>query len=645
MNRDNIIGLILIFVILIGFGILNTPSEEERQELRRKQDSIIAARQAEQLMREAQQAQAEAADYNDNLTDELITDPQADPVKLDSIREAALRDRMGLFSTVATGEKEFFTLENDHMAIELSRKGGHIQSVTLTEFSTWDKRPLVLFEGDDNVFNIQFYSANRIISTSDLFFQPQIITAHTMEDGVVRVTGDDSLVLSMRLYPATHTPENPKYFEFLYTIRGNDYMIDFNINSRGMQDVIASNTTILNLDWQVDILRQEKSRINELNQSTVYFKFLNDDVDQLRETRDVTETLRTSLQWISFKQQFFSSTLIAGNSFNTATVSTRSYDEQFEKLLRRMTASIDIPFNAREDNVIPMHFYFGPNHFNTLQAYDLQLEEKIPLGWTLFRWINRGFVIPIFNYLDSKNLNYGIIILILTLILKTLLFPVAYKTYLSSARMRVLKPDIEELNKKFSKKEDAMKKQQAQMALYKKAGVNPLSGCVPMLLQLPILIAMFRFFPASFELRQEGFLWADDLSSYDSIFDLPFTIPFYGDHVSLFTLLMAVSTIIYTRMNSQMMNTGTQMPGMKTMLYMMPVMLLFIFNGFASALSYYYFLTNMITFAQMYAFRFMIDEDKIRRKIEENKKKPVKKSSWQKRLEDMAKQQQQKKKK
>lgn len=641
MNRDNIIGLILILVILIGFGILNTPSEEERQEMRRKQDSIIAARQAEQLMHEAQQAQADTAD----AAVELITDPEVDTAEIDSIRKAALQDRMGLFSSAAIGEQEFVTLENDLMAIELSNKGGYIHSVNLTEFTSWDKRPLFLFEGDNNIFNIQFYSANRIISTSDLFFQPQIITGHTTDNQTVRVSGEDSLVLSMRIYPATHTPEQPKYLEFLYTIRGNDYMIDFNINSVGMQDVIASNTTILNLDWQLDLNRQEKSRTNEMNQTTVYFKYYNDDVDRLRETRDGTETLRTSLRWISFKQQFFSSTLIAGNNFNTATVSTRSYDEEEqENILKRMTASIDIPFNAREDNAIPLHFYFGPNHFNTLHAYDLQLEQIIPLGWTLFRWINRYFVIPIFNYLDSKNLNYGIIILILTLILKTILFPIAYKTYLSSARMRVLKPDIEELSKKFPKKEDAMKKQQAQMALYKKAGVNPLSGCVPMLLQLPILIAMFRFFPASFELRQEGFLWADDLSSYDSIFDLPFTIPFYGDHVSLFTLLMTVSTIIYTRMNSQMMNTGTQMPGMKTMLYMMPVMLLFIFNGFASGLSYYYFLTNMITFGQMYAFRFMIDEDKIRKRIEENKKKPVKKSNWQKRLEDMAKQQQQKKK-
>ena len=642
MNRDNIIGLILIFVILIGFGILNTPSEEERQELRRTQDSIMVARQAEQdRIREAERAAADTADLNDVLPEMQ----DIDPVESDSIREAVLIDRMGYFASAARGEQEYITLESEKLRLEISKKGGHIKLVELKEFQSWDKNPLILFSGDDNVFNIQFYSANRIISTSDLYFDYQIKTNHTLTDNHAKIGLNDSLVLAMRVYPANHSPQNPRFIELEYTLRGDDYMVGFNINTQGVQDVIATNTTFLNLDWQVDLPRLEKSRTNEMNVSTIYYKFFNDDVERLRETRDGTQNLRTSVKWISFKQQFFTSVLIADNSFSSAVVTTQSYDDSREELLKRMSASIDIPYNARDNNDIGMNFYFGPSHFNTLNAYDLKLEEMIPLGWTLFRWINRFFVIPVFNYLDSFNLNYGIIILILTLLLKLILFPIAYKTYLSSARMRVLKPDIEELNKKFPKKEDAMKKQQAQMALYKKAGVNPLSGCVPMLLQLPILIAMFRFFPASFELRQEAFLWADDLSSYDSIFDLPFTIPWYGDHVSLFTLLMTASTIIYTRMNSQMMNTGTQMPGMKTMLYMMPVMLLFIFNGFASGLSYYYFLTNVITFAQMYSFRFIIDEDKIRQKIEENKKKPVKKSGWQKRLEDMAKQQQQQKKK
>jgi YidC/Oxa1 family membrane protein insertase len=628
MNRDNIIGLILIFVILIGFGIWNSPSEEDKQRMQHRQDSIVAARQAEQeRIREAQAVTGQAPVQQI----EQIQDPE--------VRDAAIRDRMGIFSGTATGNQEEIVVESDLLKINIARQGGRILSVELKKFKTWDQKPLLLFYGENNVFNLQFYSANRLISTQDLFFSPYNITGNELA-----VSGNDSLNLSMRLYPDNHTEENPKYMEFLYTIRGNDYMIGLTVNTVGLYDVIATNNTILNLNWQQDLPRQEKSRKNELNVSTAYYMFVNNDVDNLRETRDQTENLSTGVKWIAFKQQFFSTTLIAGNNFSSAVISTLSYDETNEELLRRMTASIDIPYNSRDNNSIPMNFYFGPNHFNTLKAYGMSLESKIPLGWAIFGWINRFIVIPVFNSLEKLNFGYGIIILILTLLLKLVLFPVAYKTYLSSARMRVLRPDIEELNKKFPKSEDAMKKQQATMALYKKAGVNPMAGCVPMLLQFPILIAMFRFFPASIELRQEAFLWADDLSSYDSIFTLPFTIPWYGDHVSLFTLLMTVSTIMYTRMNSEMMNTGTQMPGMKTMLYMMPVMLLFVFNSFASGLSYYYFLANVITFGQMYAFRFMIDEDKIRRRIEENKKKPVKKSTWQKKLEDMAKKQEQIKK-
>ncbi len=642
MNRNNIIGLILIFAILIGFGILNTPSEEERQEMQRRQDSIAAASQAEQeRIRQSQRATDSVPEAETDLATEVNTENG----EQDSINMDAIRDRMGFFAGAAIGDEELITVESEIMRIKIAKKGGHIQSVELKEFQTWQDEPVYLFSGEDNVFNIQFYSANRLISTSDLFFESHIKTHHTETNDLLKVSGNDSLVVAMRLYPDNHSPETPRYIEFEYTLHGNDYMMDFNINTVGMQEVIASNSTMLNLDWQADLERLEKSRKNEINVTTIYYKYFNDEVDNIRETKDGTENLRTSVKWISFKQQFFSSVLIAGNNFSSAVVSTSSYEEEQDQLLKRMSANIDIPYSSREDNAIPMHFYFGPNHFNTLNSYNLQLEEQIPLGWVLFRLINRYFVIPVFNYLDSIDLNYGIIILILTVLLKLILFPIAYKTYLSSARMRVLKPDIEELNKKFPKKEDAMKKQQAQMALYKKAGVNPMAGCVPMLLQFPFLIAMFRFFPASFELRQESFLWADDLSSFDSIMDLPFTIPWYGDHVSLFTLLMAISTVIYTHMNSQMMNTGTQMPGMKTMMYFMPVMLLFIFNGFASGLSYYYFLANVITFAQMYAFRFMIDEDKIRAKIEENKKKPVKKSNWQKRLEEMAKQQQQQKNK
>jgi len=633
MNRDNILGLILIFVILIGFSIWNAPSEEEKEQMRRAQDSIRALREAEQeLIREKQALEKETTNE-----EELVLEDQEVP---DSVKTALLKDRLGLFAGAATGEDRIITIENDLMVIKVSKKGGHPYSVELKNYKTWDQQPLMLFYGDRNEFDLQFYSQNRLVSTRNLYFTPE--TRANESNGTYKVSGEDSITFSMRLYPDNHTQGLPKYLEYKYTIRGNEYMVDFDINTVGMYDVIASNTSFFNLTWNKDVPRLEKSRKNEMNNTTVYYKFLNDEVDRLRETRDGTEKLSAGIKWIAYKQQFFTSVLIAGESFNNAVVSTESFDESNEDFLKRMESNIDIAFTGGTDNKIPLSFYFGPNHFNTLKSHDLSLESQIPLGWAIFGWINRYIVIRVFNYLDSFNLNYGIIILILTLMLKLVLFPIAYKTYLSSARMRVLKPEIEELGKKFPKKEDAMKKQQATMSLYRKAGVNPMAGCVPMLLQFPILIAMFRFFPASIELRQEGFLWADDLSSYDSILQLPFEIPWYGDHVSLFTLLMTVSTILYTKMNSQMMSTGTQMPGMKTMLYMMPVMLLFVFNSYASGLSYYYFLANIITFIQMYAFRFMIDEDKIRHKIEHNKKKPVKKSSWMKRLEDMQKQQQQK---
>ncbi|MFN3557511.1 MAG: membrane protein insertase YidC [Bacteroidales bacterium] len=644
MSRDNIIGLLLIFVILIGFSILNAPSEEQKLEAQRVRDSIANARQEQQQqIREAEAMALEAQQQNPEIASEL-----APELANDSVINNQLRDRLGYFATAAVGQHQPITIETELLRLVFSNKGGFLESVELRKFKTWDQQPLYLYKGDNNIFNLQFYSANRLISTRELYFKAYVDGREITGEDPIVLQGDQNRTLALRLYP-----DNPggvqrqSYLEFLYTLPANDYMLGFTINTVGMSEVIAANSSFLNLDWQKSVRRLEKSRKNELNTSTVYYKFLGKDIDRLRETRDGTERLTAGVRWISFKQQFFSSVIIAQESFSSAVVSTQSYEETNEELLKRMSASIDIPYNSRENNSFAMQLYFGPNHFNTLKSYGLELEKMIPLGWAIFGWINRLIVIPVFNYLDGFNLSYGIIILILTLMLKMVLFPISYKTYLSSARMRVLKPDIDALNEKYPKKEDAMKKQQAVMALYKKAGVNPMAGCVPMLLQFPFLIAMFRFFPASFELRQEAFLWADDLSTYDSILELPFTIPWYGDHVSLFTLLMTASTIIYTRMNSQMMNTGTQMPGMKTMLYFMPVMLLFIFNSFASGLSYYYFLANVITFGQMYAFRFMINEDKIRLKIEENKKKPVKKSSWQKRLEDMAKaqQQQQKKKK
>ena len=640
MNRDNIIGLVLIAPILFAYSLWMAPSEEERLEAQRRHDSIAAMQQATEEAREVQRQMQQQLDQEAATATPLEQEP-------DSLTELRLRDRMGYFSRAAQGEATQITLENDVLRLTIDAKGGHVRSAELKQYKDYQQEPLMLFQGEEDHFAFNLFSGNRQISTAQLFFEPVVNDPRFEGSREIAISGSDSTGLSMRAYADTHSPGNPSYIEFFYGLTGDDYMVDFQVRFVGTREAIAANTTLINLDWQVKQPRQEKNRTNEQNNATVFYRYMNDETSKLRETRDGSERLSTSVQWISFKQQFFSATLISQTGFINADISSLTLPEEEEDHIKTLTASINLAFDARQDNVYPMRFYFGPNHYRTLRSYDLDLERQIPLGWGFFlmSWINRYAVIPVFNFLDGFQLNYGIIILILTILLKVVLLPIAFKTYISQAKMRVLKPDIEELGKKFPKKEDAMKKQQATMALYKKAGVNPMAGCVPMLLQLPILLALFRFFPASIELRQEAFLWADDLSSYDSILNLPFTIPFYGDHVSLFTLLMTVSTIFYTRMNNEMMGSSQQMPGMKTMMYFMPVMLMGIFNNFASGLSYYYFLANVITFGQMFLFRRFVDEKALRLKIEENKKKPVRKSKWQARMEELARQQEVQKRK
>ena len=407
-----------------------------------------------------------------------------------------------------------------------------------------------------------------------------------------------------------------------------------------MQNFIASNSSELNLHWQITSPSVEKDLTSQQNASTIYFKYLNDEVDNLNARKDSKKSLETKVQWVSFKEQFFSSILIAEKGFEKPTDVEIATIPNSTKSIKTYKSNLSLAYNHLSDEKINLSFYFGPNHYNTLKTYGLDLEKEIYLGWNIFSYVNKAIVIPTFDFLNRFNFNYGIIILLLTIFIKLLLFPIAYKTYLSSAKMRILKPEIDEINKKHG--DDPMKKQQATMALYRQAGVNPLAGCIPVLLQLPILTALFSFFPAAIELRQQSFLWATDLSTYDSILELPFSIPFYGSHVSLFTLLMTVSTLLYTYSNSQLMGgTNDQVPGMKVMMYAMPIFFLGIFNNYSAGLSYYYFLANMITFGQTYLMRKFIDEKALHAKIQENKRKPVKQSNFQKRLEDLAKQRQQ----
>jgi len=461
----------------------------------------------------------------------------------------------------------------------------------------------------------------------------------------MKVEGNDSLQFSLRLYPSADSNlVADSYIEYLYTIKGNDFMIGFSMNMVNMDAYIDRNTSSLGFIWQSTINKLEKSHDNEKNATTVYYRD-SEEVDYLSETKDESKDITTQVKWLSFKQQFFATTLIAKTNFESAKINTKEILDNPNKI-KTLTAEFKVPIaNSLKNFNFDMSMYFGPTKYKTLASYNLNLERQIPLGWSFapMAWINRFAVLPVFNWLENYGWNYGIIILILTILLKIVLLPIAYKTYMSSAKMRVLKPEVEEITKRYPKPEDAMKKQSATMALYKQAGANPMSGCLPMLLQMPILLALFRFFPASIELRQHSFLWASDLSTYDSIYDFGFNIPFYGDHISLFTILMTIATLVYTKINNDMMasTNAQQAKTMKIMMYMMPIMFLGIFNNYAAGLSYYYFLVNCITFLQMWLFRVFVDEKKIHDKIQMNKLKPVKKSGWAQRIENLSKQQQQ----
>jgi YidC/Oxa1 family membrane protein insertase len=594
MDKNSITGVILIVLIVVGYNALFPPVVEV--ETPEKETTTVVVEE------EIVQEETENIVFSDTTA-----------------QNESYQRAFGVFAPSATGSDEDVVIENDLIKLSISPKGGRIVSAILKDYQTTDSLPLNLIDRDSSAFNITFFSeGNRIINTQDLYFQSIDKTENSV---------------AMRMMAS-----NGGYLEYVYQLNAGDYMMDFKVNTVDLDDIIPSNRNDLELKWSVNLPSTEKSIENERMYSTVYFKYLNDEVDYLSETKDDEESLSGKAQWIGLKHQFFSSVLISNDGFEkpiSVKTTTKEGSTQFVKNLE-VEASLAYNHNSKES--IPLQFYFGPNHYETLSSYNMDLERMIPLGWGIFRWVNKYAVIPIFNWLDNSITNYGIIILIMTFIIKMALAPFTLKAYKSQAKMKVLKPEIDKINEKHKDK-DPMKAQQATMALYKKAGVNPLGGCVPMLLQMPILFALFRFFPASIELRQKSFLWATDLSTYDSVLDLPFEIPFYGDHVSLFTLLMTISTLLYTRMNSQM--SGPQMAQMKWMMYLMPIMFLGFFNNYASGLSYYYFLANMVTFGQQFVMRkYFIDETAILAQIESNKKKPVKKSKFQKRLEDMAKKQQ-----
>ena len=647
MDRNTVTGLILIFLIFIGFSLYNTNKVNKAFE---KALAVADADYAKGNLETARTEYIEALRFKQNQPDALAKINEIN-LKLGNIPEKQKSDSLGVqqpntavsetkpaslktdinqygvFAQTAVGENDFITLENNKIELKISLKGGRVYSVRLKDYKTFDARPLILFSGDSTVFGFNFFTNdNKAVQTNNLFFKP---VSDTKSYKVV--SQPESVVL--RLFAG-----DDKYIEYKYTLAPDKYAVDFNVTFKSMEGIIAANQNSLTLDWKMFIPQQEKGRQNEENYSTIKYKYYQDEVVdlKLRQSKEIEKSdITTKLSWIAFQDQFFSSIIITHDFFLNASVnSTRTLASK--RYMRYYTSEVGIPFSSGSSNSINMKLYYGPNSITILRKEGLQLEKIVFLGRNIIGWISRFVIIPIFNWLNHFIKNFGLIILILTIIIKVVLFPLTFKSYQSQAKMQVLKPMVEELGKKFPKKEDAMKKQQATMDLYKRAGVNPMGGCLPMLLQMPILFAMFRFFPVSIELRQAHFLWATDLSTYDSILHLPFMIPMYGDHVSLFTLLMTASTLLTMKMTGS--SPGSDQPGMKMMMYMMPIMFMLILNNFSAGLTYYYFLANMLTYAQNMISKRFINADAVLATLEENKKKPMKKSKWQQRLETAAKQ-------
>jgi YidC/Oxa1 family membrane protein insertase len=643
MDKNTITGLILIFAIFIGSSIYSNSrmnkaykAAVENADASYNKGDLESARtgyyEALRLKPNQPDIAARLNEVNKKLgisekTDSLAVSEKSQVAPTPVPETTPDISQLGVFSNAVSGENDFITLENNKLELKVSLKGGKVYSARLKDYKTYDGKPLILFSGDSTIFGFNFFTAdNKAVQTNNLFFTPvsdrKVITATSQAE---------NLILQLKV-------SEDSYIEYKYTLAPDKYMVDFDVTFRSMGGIVAANQNSITLDWRMYIPQKEKGRQNEEYYTTIKYKFFQDEVanTRLRQSKEIEQTdLTTKLSWVAFQDQFFSSVILNEDFFlNGSVASTKT--PASEKYIRYYTTELGVPFNPVSPDTLKLKMYFGPNHLNTLKKEGYDLDKIVNLGKNITGWINRFIIIPIFNWLEKYISSYGLIILLLTIIIKIVLFPLTFKSYQSTAKMAVLKPKVDELGKKFPKKEDALKKQQATMELYKRAGVSPMGGCLPMLLQMPILFAMFKFFPVSIELRQEHFLWATDLSTYDSILTLPFTIPWYGNHVSLFTLLMTVSTILTTKMSGS--TAGSDQPGMKMMTYMMPIMFMFLLNNFSSGLTYYYFLANVLTLGQNLISKQFINGDAVLATLEENKKKPLPKSKWQKRLEEAAKQ-------
>lgn len=630
MDKNTIIGLVLIVLIIVGFSIMNRPTEEQLERQRRYNDSIAWVRQAELEKQKAIR------------TAKMLAEQQSEAVADSAAARQQLQDVYGVFAGSVMGTDTLYVLENDLLRVRISSKGGRIYSAELKNYRTHDSLPLFLFDGDESQFGFTLVTNNnRVLNTADMYFVPT--------DGQIVRDNEGNQQLTMRLKTSGEA-----YMDFVYTLPANDYMLKMDVRSHAMEQVLPLGTNFLEMQWNAKVRQQEKGRKFEERYATLQYKFMDDEIENLSESKDDKKDIPSRLKWIAFKDQFFSSVIIADDAFTSTVVESAMMTEK-SGYIKSYKSSMSVEYDPTGNQPTGFRFYLGPNHYKTLLSYDkgvdrderLRLNELIPLGWKIVAWINRIGVIPMFNLFSRWFSNFGIIILLMTIVIKIVIFPFTYKSYISSAKMRVLKPEIDEINARIPA-EKMQERQQATMALYRKVGVSPMSGCLPLLFQFPILMAMFWFFPTSIELRQQSFLWADDLSTYDAIISwdayIPIITPYFGNHISLFCLLMTVTNIIYSKINmASQPGANEQMQFMKWMMYLMPIMFMFIFNNYAAGLSYYYFVSLLITIIQTYIFRWTIDEKKLLEKLHakraKNERNP-KKSGFMARLEKMQREQQ-----
>ena len=569
---------------------------------------------------------------NDTTDTEIVTSPESNnntsnafanttAIENDSIKQLSLKNQLGAFAESAINATAGFSvLENEVVKLTINNKGGQIKEALVKNFKTYDSLPLYLIKDNNASFNINFGTTdNRILNTKDLFFAPTL------------TTNGDIQIVSMKLKVS-----ETQFLEYRYEMKPKEYMVNFSIRSQGLSNVINGSNPI-HLDWSLDGYRHEKSLKTE---NTMYSWYYYKSEGELEYIRPGNTEVANSIDWVFYQQHFFSSALLTDTPFNNATITSTDLvkDEEIDTIFtKRYALKTPLALTNGELNY-NMKWFYGPSDYNLLKTYEgTGLDETADLGWGIFGFLNRTVFYPVFNFLKGLLSNYGLIIILMTIVVRLIMSPLVYKSYLSSAKMKVIRPELTALNEKYPGKENAMKRQQETMAVQRKAGVSMMAGCIPALLQMPVFFALFKFFPTNLAVRQEGFLWANDLSSYDTIYQLPFTVPFYGDHVSLFPILASIAIFFYMKMN-QSQQANMQAPAqegmpdmrkmMKYMIYFSPIMMLFFFNNYASSLSLYYFVSNLLTIAIMLVIKnYVIDEDKIHAQIEENKKKPEKKKS------------------